>query len=107
MYETGLLGFILFLYMNLMIFLSVLSLFYMTEDPFTKGITSGFLGGHIGMLIHGWSIANFYTIMNMEVFWFVVAMIMILYHNHITREEQKEEEELSSTIPEMEQPEML
>jgi hypothetical protein len=106
MYETGLLGFILFLYMNLMIFLSVLSLFYMTEAPFTKGITSGFLGGHIGMMVHGWSIANFYTIMNMEIFWFVLAMIMILYHNHITREELKEEGN-SSDIKDMEQPEML
>ena len=89
MYETGLFGFIVFLYMNLIIFLTVLSLFYITEDPFTKGITSGFLGGHVGMMVHGWSIANFYTIMNMEIFWFVLAMIMILYHNHMQRIENR------------------
>jgi len=89
MYETGLLGFAMFLYMNYVIFMSVLTLFYMTDDPFTKGITCGFLGGHVGMMVHGWSIANFYTIMNMEIFWFLLALIMILYNNHITREYEK------------------
>ena len=85
MYETGLLGFAVFLYMNFSIFIAVLNLFRATDDPFTKGMTCGFMGGQVGMLVHGVSIANFYTIMNMEVFWFVVAMIMVLYHNHQTR----------------------
>ncbi|MCK5844194.1 MAG: O-antigen ligase family protein [Victivallales bacterium] len=84
MYETGLLGFCVFLYMNLSIFICVFTLFKATDDPFTKGMTCGFLGGHVGMMVHGVSIANFYTIMNMEVFWFVVALIMVLYHNHVT-----------------------
>jgi O-antigen ligase/polysaccharide polymerase Wzy-like membrane protein len=96
MYETGILGYLVFLYMNISIFMTTLTLFYMTKDPFTKGITCGFLGGHVGMMVHGWSIANFYTIMNMEVFWFVIALIMILYHNHITREQEKGNEELLS-----------
>jgi pilus assembly protein TadC len=78
--------------MNISIFFTVLRLFHMTNDFFIKGITSGFLGGHIAMLIHGWSIANFYTIMNMEVFWFVVAMLMILYSNHIKKIFEEEEE---------------
>ncbi len=106
MYETGLLGFLIFMYMNFTIFMAVLSLFYMTEDPFTKGITCGFLGGHVGMMIHGWSIANFYTIMNMEVFWFVIAMIMILYHNHLKREEEKSTGE-NDLITDIHQPELF
>lgn len=91
-YETGFIGYIIFLYMNLSIFMTVLALFYMTEDPFIKGLTCGFLGGHVAMLIHGWSIANFYTIMNMEVFWFIVALIMILYHNHISSSREEEDQ---------------
>ncbi|NOY74327.1 MAG: hypothetical protein GXP32_00860 [Kiritimatiellaeota bacterium] len=82
MYETGLFGFCIFLYMNFAIFMCVLQLFRATDDPFVKGMTCGFLGGHVGMMVHGVSIANFYTIMNMEVFWFVVAMLMVFYHNH-------------------------
>jgi hypothetical protein len=73
--------------MNLVIFLTVVRLFYLTSDPFIKGISCGFLGGHVGMLVHGWSIANFYTIMNMEIFWFIIAVMMIMYHNHYSTEE--------------------
>jgi len=83
MYETGLLGFAVFLYMNLAIFIAILNLFLMTDDPFEKGVSCGFLGGHVAMMIHGVSIANFYTIMNMEVFWFVIGLIMVLYHNRV------------------------
>lgn len=96
MYETGLLGFGVFLYMNLSIFLCTLALFRATDDPFTKGITCGFMGGHVGMMVHGVSIANFYTIMNMEVFWFVVALIMVLYHNH----QQRAKEQLAESMEE-------
>ena len=94
MYETGLLGFGVFLYMNLTIFLCTLALFRATDDPFTKGMTCGFMGGHVGMMVHGVSIANFYTIMNMEVFWFIVALIMVLYHNH----QQRAKEELVESL---------
>jgi len=83
MYETGLVGFAVFLYMNLAIFIAVLNFFFMTSDPFEKGVSCGFLGGHVAMMVHGVSIANFYTIMNMEIFWFVVALIMVLYHNRV------------------------
>jgi hypothetical protein len=85
LYETGFIGYLAFLYMNLVIFVTVLNLFYITDDRFVKGVSCGFLGGHIGMLVHGWSIANFYTIMNMEVFWFFVAILMIFYYNHMRR----------------------
>ena len=92
LHETGGVGFLIFLYMNFAIFMTVLNLFYMSNDPFTKGITCGFLGGHIAMLIHGWSIANFYTIMNMEIFWFTLALIMVLYYNHIQRNTKQNED---------------
>jgi len=80
-YETGFIGYGIFLWMNLIIFLSILKLFQVATDSFSKGISAGFLGGHVAMLVHGWSIANFYTIMNMEVFWFLIALLMILYYN--------------------------
>jgi len=97
-YETGFIGYGIFLWMNLTIFLSVLKLFMVSEDPFTKGMSAGFLGGHVGMLIHGWSIANFYTIMNMEVFWFLVALLMILYHNFKKEESKKEFSEIPEGV---------
>jgi len=98
MYETGLIGFAVFLYMNLAIFVAVLNFFFMTPDPFEKGVSCGFLGGHTAIMVHGVSLANFYTIMNMEVFWFVVALIMVLYHNRL-KERQRNGAEESSVTP--------
>jgi len=96
MYETGLVGFAVFLYMNLAIFVAVLNLFLMTSDPFEKGVSCGFLGGHVAMMVHGVSIANFYTIMNMEVFWFVVALLMVLYHNRVREIKKQKADEMVS-----------
>ena len=50
------------------------------------------------MMIHGWSIANFYTIMNMEIFWFILALIMILYHNHISMQHSEEDHSVENFI---------
>ncbi|MBN1863516.1 MAG: hypothetical protein JW808_01305, partial [Victivallales bacterium] len=93
LHETGIVGTIVFLYMNLAILAAALSLFYMSDDSLTKGLACGFMGGHVGKLVHAWSIENFYTIMNMEVFWFVVALLMILYNNHLNRLEAASQEE--------------
>ncbi|MEA2012439.1 MAG: O-antigen ligase family protein [Verrucomicrobiota bacterium] len=82
-YETGLFGLLLFLYMNYIIFITVYALFKTTEVPHIKGLALGFIGGHLGMMVHGITIANFYTILNMEVFWLTVALLMILYHNEL------------------------
>ena len=98
-YETGFIGYTIFIWMNLAIFFTVLRLYRIADDTFVKGISSGFLGGHVAMLVHGWSIANFYTIMNMEVFWFVVALLMILYSNNVKRLLAEGDEENSELMP--------
>ena len=103
LYETGLIGLLFLLYLNFIIFVTIFNFFHMTDNSFTKGICCGFLGGQVGMLVHGWSLANFYTIMNMEIFWFIIALIMILYHNHMTREQEKENETtLDESLEQME-----
>ena len=99
MYETGFIGYTVFIWMNLAIFFTVFRLFKITDDFFVKGLSSGFLGGHVAMLVHGWSLANFYTIMNMEVFWFVLAMLMILYSNNMERLLKEDEEEIAGAMP--------
>ncbi len=83
LYDTGLAGLLALLYMNAIIFLSSLRLYMTSPDRMSKGLSLGFICGQIGVLIHGITITNFYTIINMEAFWFVFAMIMVLYHNEI------------------------
>ncbi|MFZ2658161.1 MAG: O-antigen ligase family protein [Victivallales bacterium] len=80
LFDTGFIGLGVFLYLNLIIFISVLNFYRTSNDEFYKGLSLGFLGGHIGILIHGATITNFYTIINMEAFWFILAILMLLYH---------------------------
>ena len=84
LYETGIVGLISFLYMNLLIFICVFKFYLTTRDSFSKGLALGFLSAQIGILFHGVTITNFYTIINMEAFWFILALVMILYHNEKT-----------------------
>ncbi len=81
MLETGLVGLCCFLYMNIVILTTSLRLYSDARDPIVSGLACGFFGGHVGMLVHGLTISNFYTILNMEVFWFVTALIMLFHHN--------------------------
>ncbi|HBC86816.1 MAG TPA: hypothetical protein DCZ94_07675 [Lentisphaeria bacterium] len=80
LYDTGILGLLIFIYLNLIIFTTVFIFYKGVDDDFSKGLALGFMGGHIGILIHGITITNFYTIINMEAFWFILAIIMLLYH---------------------------
>ncbi|OGV57780.1 MAG: hypothetical protein A2X45_19780 [Lentisphaerae bacterium GWF2_50_93] len=89
LYDTGFIGLAVFLYLNLIILLSVLTFYWNSNDEFYKGLSLGFLGGHVGILIHGMTVTNFYTIINMEAFWFILAIIMLLYHLE-TRRKQTE-----------------
>ena len=75
--ETGLVGFLCLIYMNIVILAASHRVFVMSKDPLIKGFSAGFLGGHVGMLVHAMTISNFYTILTMEVFWFVTALIML------------------------------
>ncbi len=79
-YDTGMIGLIAFLFLNVVIFLTVLHLYYITNDDFTKGLSLGYLGAQMGILVHGITITNFYTIINMEAFWFILAIIMLLFY---------------------------
>lgn len=81
LYDTGFIGLIAFLYMNIIIFLSVLLYFMHTGNSFSKGIALGFLGAQAAVLAHGLTITSFYTILNMEAFWFILAMVMLMYYN--------------------------
>jgi O-antigen ligase len=83
--ETGVIGFLVFLYMNLSIFLFMYSIFRKTLDPFLRSLALGFMGGQTGMMVHGVTMSNFYTIFNMEIFWFILAIICLLWYNENKR----------------------
>lgn len=79
LYDTGAIGLLCLLYFNFVIFLTLLKIYKTSRDEFNRGITLGFLSGQVAVLVHGVTITNFYTILNMEAFCFILALIMILY----------------------------
>jgi hypothetical protein len=84
-YDSGIIGLMALLYMNFVIFMAVLRFFLITDDPLSKSLTLGFASGQVGMLVHGMLMTNFYTILNMEAFWLILALIMALYYNEMLK----------------------
>jgi len=73
--ETGVIGLVVFLWMNFQIFLAVLHLHHSSEG-IVRGAAVGFLGGQVGLLAHAMTCSNFYTIRTMEPFWYLLGLLM-------------------------------
>jgi O-antigen ligase len=76
--ETGILGFLAFMYLLFSIFrLAVINLRTVTTPHF-KGLCIGFLAGYIGLLVHALAANTFIIVRIMEPFWFFVGIIAVL-----------------------------
>jgi len=79
MIEVGLLGLWAFFFLLRRIFLMARQARQaMLHDPLALSITTGFMAGFIGLLVHALSAASFIIIRIMEPFWFIVAVIVVL-----------------------------
>ena len=77
--ETGIFGFLIFLWIIRMIFKVAWDTFKKTkENNFSQGIALGFICGYIGLLAQGFSVATFIIIRIMEPFWFLAAIVVSL-----------------------------
>jgi hypothetical protein len=48
------------------------------EDPFFKGLLTGFIAGFVGLVAHSLGTNTFILVRIMEPFWFLVGMIAVL-----------------------------
>jgi len=76
--ETGLLGLFAFSILLIAIYRYALGVYRNTKDPFFKGLTLGYLGGFIGLLIHAIGCNTFIIVRIMEPFWFLTAMVVMI-----------------------------
>lgn len=76
--ETGLLGFLAFLYLLRCIYRQARLTLTEAKDPFFRGMTLGYLVGFIALLVHGIGANTFIIVRIMEPFWFVTAMIVMI-----------------------------
>ncbi len=76
--ETGILGFLAFVYLLYSIFRISLLMVKETQDKYFEGIAVGFLAGFVGLLFHAIGANTFIIVRIMEPFWFVLAMVVAL-----------------------------
>jgi hypothetical protein len=76
--ETGLIGFLVFMGLLMLLFRNTLYIYWEMIDPFVKGLSLGFLAGFVGLLFQSFGAAVFILIRVMEPFWLLAAIIVAL-----------------------------
>ncbi|MBU0467692.1 MAG: O-antigen ligase family protein [Candidatus Omnitrophica bacterium] len=76
--ELGTIGLVAFLALLSSIFRNTLRIYRNSNDEIFKGLSLGFLAGHVGLLFHAIAANTFIIIRIMEPYWFLLAMIMAI-----------------------------
>jgi O-antigen ligase len=76
--ETGILGFMAFMYLLFSIFRLAVNNLRTVTTPLFKGLCMGFLAGFIGLLVHALAANTFIIVRIMEPFWFFVGIVAVL-----------------------------
>ena len=76
--DTGILGFMAFVYLLYVTYKNARSAYRKTKDPLFSGLTLGYLAGFIAMLVHAIGANTFIIVRIMEPFWFLTAMVIMI-----------------------------
>jgi hypothetical protein len=76
--ETGIVGFVCFLWLVWSVLRSAVDSLGQLRDPEDRGFVIGFLAGTIGILVHAFGSNTFIIIRIMEPFWFFMAVVVAL-----------------------------
>lgn len=77
--ETGVLGAILFIWMLFRLFYTAKTVFYSYKDPLIRALALGFIIFMVGLLFQSFGVNSFVIVRIMEPFWFVAALLSVLY----------------------------
>ena len=76
--ETGTFGFAMFLWLVISLLRLAKKHYQLAKDPLMKGVSLGFLSGHIAILTHAIGANSFIIVRIMEPYWFLAAIVMML-----------------------------
>ncbi|MBI4379573.1 MAG: O-antigen ligase family protein [candidate division NC10 bacterium] len=76
--EIGSFGFAAFLWLVISLFRLAKDHYRRTKDPLLKGVSLGFLAGHIAILTHAIGANSFVIVRIMEPYWFLAAVVMMV-----------------------------
>ena len=86
--ETGLLGFIAFMYLLFSIFKVTLNNLKELKTPYFQGLSIGFLAGFVGLIVHAIGANTFIIVRIMEPFWFFAGIMVVMPEMERQQEEQ-------------------
>ena len=92
--ETGLLGFVAFIYLLYSILKLTIKHTRSVKTPYTMGLAVGFLVGFIGLLSHALGANTFIIVRIMEPFWFFTGIIAVLPAVERRSQQQPQENQL-------------
>jgi hypothetical protein len=78
--EIGAFGFAMFLWLVISLLRLAKKHYQLAKDPLLKGVSLGFLAGHIAILTHAIGANSFIIVRIMEPYWFLAAITMMLPH---------------------------
>jgi len=88
--ETGLLGFIAFIYLLFSIFKITLNNLKKLETPYFQGLGIGFFAGFVGLVVHAIGANTFIIVRIMEPFWFFAGIMVVMPEMERQQAEQTE-----------------
>jgi len=80
MVYLGLVGLLLFVWLIIRLAQTSWTLYRQDKDPYLSALAMGYLGGLIGLLIHGIAVPTFWTIRTMVPFWFLTGLVVVGWH---------------------------
>jgi O-antigen ligase len=94
--ELGLFGLAVHFWIRWRIWVIALRTFHETSDHLVKGLSLGFMAGFLGLLAHSLSANIFIIVRIMEPFWFLAAMLTVVYQLDSDRSSKEGTESLAS-----------
>lgn len=82
--ETGLLGLAAWLWMIAVAFRTSWRVHRKAEDPLFRGLALGYMVGLVGLLAQSVGVNTFIIVRIMEPFWFLTALMMVVYRQTVT-----------------------
>lgn len=76
--ETGLVGFLAFLWLQAALFREAYGVLKTTQDPLFRGVALGFLCGFVALITHAIGTNTFIIVRIMEPFWFLAGMVIMI-----------------------------
>jgi O-antigen ligase len=76
--ETGLVGLLAFLWLQISLFRHARDVLKTTQDPLFKGVALGFLTGFIALIVHSIGTNTFIIVRIMGPFWVLAGLVMMI-----------------------------